>query len=167
MAKEGQQVAVSYVGRFDDGEIFDSTESHGGELLEFVVGDGKIIAGFDAAVREMELGETRTVAIEPKDAYGEYDSKLLKSFKRSELGEWADQLANHVGQSVYLQNKDDFQEVTVVAANDDEVTLDFNHRMAGKRLNFEITLERVSDEVTMRTRPIAQPEMPPKPGETE
>ena len=167
MAKVGQQVAVSYVGRFDDGEVFDSTESHGGELLEFIVGDGKVIAGFDAAVREMDLGETRTVAIEPKDAYGEYDSNLLKSFRRSELGELADQLADLVGQSVYLQNNDGVQEVTVVAANENELTLDFNHRMSGKRLNFEITLERVSGDVMMRTRPAAQPEMPSKSGETE
>lgn len=167
MAEVGQQVAVSYVGRFDDGEVFDSTESHGGELLTFVVGDGQIIAGFDAAVREMEVGETRTVSIEPKDAYGEYDANLLKSFARSELGEWADQLADHVGQSVYLQDKDNFQEVTVVSADESTVTLDFNHRMAGKRLNFEITLESVSDEVTTRTRPVEKPAEPPKPGEVE
>ena len=164
MAEVGQQVAVSYVGRFDDGEIFDTTESHG-EPLTFVVGDGQIIHGFDAAVREMEVGETRIVSIEPKDAYGEYDSKLLKSFDRSELGEWADQLAEHVGQAVYLQDKDDFQEVTVVAVSDDSITLDFNHRMAGKRLNFEITLESVTDEVTQRTRPVEKPAAPAKPGE--
>ncbi len=167
MAKEGQQVVVSYVGRFDDGEIFDSTESHGGELLEFTVGDGKIIAGFDAAVREMELGETRTVAIEPKDAYGEYDSNLLKGFKRSELGELADQLADNVGQTVYLQSNNGVQEVTVVAANEDEVTVDFNHRMAGKRLNFEITLEKVGDDVATHAHSAVQPELSHKPGETE
>ncbi len=140
MAEVGQHVAVSYVGRFDDGEVFDSTESHGGEPLEFVVGDGRMISGFDNAVRGMKVGETCTVALEPKDAYGEHNPMLVKDFKRADLGELADQLAGLVGQSVYLQGPEGAQEATVKAADDESITLDFNSRMAGKRLHFEITL---------------------------
>ncbi len=140
MAEVGQKVAVSYVGTFDDGEVFDSTESHGGEPLEFVVGDGRMISGFDKAVRGMKVGETCTVALEPADAYGEHNPQLVRDFKRKDLGELGEQLAGLVGQSVMLQGPEGMQEVTVKAADADSVTLDFNSRMAGKRLHFEITL---------------------------
>lgn len=140
MAEVGQRVKVSYVGSFDDGEVFDSTESHGGEPLEFVVGDGRMIAGFDKAVRGMKVGETCTVALEPADAYGELNPDLVRTFKRTELGQLADQLAPLVGQSVVLQGPEGMQEVTVKAADDETITIDFNSRMAGKRLHFEITL---------------------------
>lgn len=146
MAQDGQKVYVSYVGKFDDGEVFDSTESHGGQPLEFVVGSGQVIPGFDDAVRDLEVGETKTVAIEPKDGYGEYDEKLLKTIPMEEAGQLGQQLKGAVGDYVVLQ--DGFgrmQEVKVVAVDDDAIQLDFNNRMAGKRLNFEITLEKVDE----------------------
>lgn len=146
MAQEGQKVSVSYVGRYDDGEVFDSTEKHGGELLSFVVGDGKIIPGFDAAVRDLEVGETQTVAIEPKDAYGEYNDSLVQVIPIAEIGGLGSEMQGRVGQYVRLQdNMGNVQEVKIVAADDTNVTLDFNHPMAGKKLNFEITLESVED----------------------
>ena len=147
MASEGQRVSVSYVGSFDDGEVFDSTASHGGTPLVFVVGDGKVIPGFDLAVRDMEVGQTKSVAIEPKDAYGEYDEKLVQTISRDEAGQLGDQLKDCVGQYVALQDgMGRIQEVKVVSADDDAIVLDFNGRMAGKRLNFEITLESVDGE---------------------
>lgn len=146
MAKEGQKVAVSYVGKFDDGEVFDSTESHGGDLLEFVVGSGQVIPGFDAAVRDLEVGESKSVSIEPADAYGEYNDALLQTIPMAEAGELGQQLKDAVGNYVYLQdNMGNIQEVKVVSVDDDALTLDFNPRMAGKRLNFDIKLERVDE----------------------
>lgn len=145
MAQEGQRVAVSYVGKFDDGEVFDSTESHGGDLLEFVVGSGQVIPGFDAAVRDLEVGETKTVVIEPKDGYGEYDETKVQVVPMSEAGQLGQQLKDSVGEYVMLQDRmGGIREVKVVTA-DENLTLDFNPRMAGKRLNFDITLERVDE----------------------
>lgn len=146
MAKDGQRVKVSYVGRFDDGEVFDSTESHGGAPLEFVVGSGQVIPGFDDAVRDLEIGETKTVAIEPADGYGEYNESLLQTIPTAEAGMLGQQLQGKAGDYVMLQDdRGNIQEVKVVAADPENITLDFNHRMAGKRLNFDITLDSVSD----------------------
>ncbi|MEI3377737.1 MAG: FKBP-type peptidyl-prolyl cis-trans isomerase [Coriobacteriales bacterium] len=146
MAADGQKVSVSYVGRYDDGEVFDSTQAHGGDPLTFIVGAGQVIPGFDAAVRDLAPGETTTVAIEPKDAYGEYNETLLRSFGPGELGALEEQLKGSAGDYVYLQDgRGNVQEVKVVSVGDDGITLDFNHRMAGKRLNFDITLESVED----------------------
>ena len=166
MAKEGQQVSVTYIGTFDDGTVFDSTESHGGDPLDFIVGSGDIIAGFDQAVREMEVGDTRKVSIEPADAYGEYDPSLLQTEDIANVPD-GDQLAQNVGRTVYLQDRGEFIAATVVSAQDGKITVDFNHPMAGKRLNFEITLVDVSDDpVYPHGKPIPAPAMPPKPGET-
>lgn len=146
MAKDGQKVKVSYVGKFDDGEVFDSTEQHGGAPLEFVVGSGQVIAGFDSAVRDLEVGETKMVAIEPADGYGEYNDSLLQTIPTDQAGPLGQQLQGMEGQYVMLQdNMGNIQEVKVVSADPENITLDFNNRMAGKRLNFEITLESVSD----------------------
>lgn len=147
MAQDGQKVAVSYVGRYDDGEVFDSTMSHGGDFLEFTVGAGQVIPGFDAAVRDMEVGQTKTVAIEPADAYGEYNETMIQTIPTAQAGELGQQLQGQAGEYVYLQDQmGNVQEVRVVSADADNITLDFNHRMAGKRLNFEITLEKVDGE---------------------
>ena len=164
MAQPGQQVKVTYVGTFDDGTIFDSTESHD-EPLKFVVGSRDIIAGFDAAVREMEIGDTKMVTIEPKDAYGDYDPSALQTYEISELPN-GDELAKNVGRTLYFQDKSEVYPATIVSAEGGNITIDYNHPMAGKRLNFEITLVEVSDEPDFPyAKPVPEPEMPPKPGE--
>ncbi|MGI6032160.1 MAG: FKBP-type peptidyl-prolyl cis-trans isomerase [Coriobacteriales bacterium] len=165
MVEEGQQVLVTYVGKLDDGTVFDSTEKNGGEPLDFIVGSGNIIAGFDEAVRDMEIGETRTVSIDPKDAYGDYDDSLLQTEKIEDVPD-GDELAKHVGKTIYLQDKGDFIAAQVVSADNGMITVDFNHPLAGKRLNFDITLVEVREEpVYPHGKPIPAPKTPPKPGE--
>lgn len=142
MSNEGKKVKVHYVGTLDDGTKFDSSIDRG-EPLAFTCMAGQMIAGFDAAVRDMAEGETVTVHLEPKDAYGEHDPNLVHTFPIAELP-GSEQLV--VGQKITLRGPGGRPYPTVVSAKDEKtVTFDFNHELAGKPLNFEITLVEVQD----------------------
>ncbi len=164
MAKQGDQVSVTYVGTFDDGTVFDSSEQHGGEPLTFVVGSGQIILGFDAAVLDMEIGDVKDVTIEPADAYGEYNPELLQTERIEDVPDGAE-LAKHVGQTLYFQNGGEFIQAHIVSAEDGNITVDFNHPMAGKRLNFQITLLEVQEHPGYG-QSIPTPGEPPAPGQS-
>lgn len=144
MSNEGKFVRVNYTGTLDDGTVFDSTDAHGGAPLEFVCMAGMMIPGFDRAVRDMEVGETVNVHIPCAEAYGERDERMMQRIPASQVpnAEWLP-----VGQTVYMQSPTGQQFPARVAEVTKEfVTLDLNHEMAGKDLNFEITLLEVSDE---------------------
>ncbi len=138
-AAKGRKVAVHYRGTLDDGEEFDSSDDR--EPLEFVVGSGEMIPGFEKAVVGMEPGQEKTVTLEPQDAYGRYEDELViegprTSFPDGDL---------HVGQSftVHLQGGEE-AEGRVVRVEGDTVALDFNHPLAGKRLTFRLHVVSVS-----------------------
>jgi peptidylprolyl isomerase len=142
-AAEGDSVQVHYTGTLDDGTVFGS--SVGGEPLTFVIGDGTVIAGFDEAVRGMEVGEIKTVTIPAAEAYGEYREDLVVVLDREDLEEkLGEDLA--VGASVPLRNAATNEVVyfTVVEISDTEVTLDGNHPLAGQDLTFEIELVAIN-----------------------
>lgn len=137
MSNEGKMVKVHYTGTLDDGTKFDSSYDRN-EPLEFTCMAGQMIKGFDNAVRDMEVGSTVTVHIPAAEAYGEVNPAMIHTFKISELpgSENLEQgqkvmLSSPMGQPV---------PATVTAKDADTVTLDMNHEMAGKDLNFEITL---------------------------
>ena len=134
--QSGSTVTVHYKGTLKSGEIFDSSE--GRQPLEFTVGGGQVINGFDKAVRDMNPGETKTVNIPVEDAYGERTNEALVSVPRSEF---PDDIQPEVGQE--LQMSDDQGHVfpvIVAEVADDHVVLDANHPLAGEDLTFEITL---------------------------
>ena len=137
MSNEGKSVKVHYTGTLDDGTKFDSSRDRG-EPLAFTCMAGQMIPGFDAAVRDMEVGETRTVKIPCADAYGEReDHKVAKLEIRMLPG--SENL--QVGQRLALAGPDGRPMPCVVTDKDDEhVTLDMNHPLAGQDLTFEIEL---------------------------
>lgn len=140
MSNEGKKVKVHYTGTLDDGTKFDSSYDRN-QPLSFTCMAGKMIAGFDAAVRDMEVGETVTVHLEPADAYGEIDPERIMKFPADKLG-GAERL--NIGDRIMLSNSMGMQmPVTVVEKDAETVTLDANHELAGKALNFEITLLEV------------------------
>lgn len=142
MSNEGKRVRAHYTGTFDDGTVFDSSVERG-EPLEFVCMAGQMIPGFDAAVNEMEVGETKKVHLPASEAYGERDEALVQSVPTANVP-GADELP--VGQTVYLQGPGGQPlPVLVVEVNDQYVVFDLNHEMAGKDLNFEITLVEIVD----------------------
>ncbi len=135
----GDKVSVHYTGTLDDGEVFDSSE--GREPLEFVVGSGQLIPGFESAVVGMSPGEEKTVTLEAADAYGPYEEELVIDGPRSSFppGEI------RVGQSYTIQlAKGDEAEARVLRVTGDRVRMDFNHPLAGKRLTFRLRVVSVA-----------------------
>lgn len=137
--KSGDTVQVHYKGTLKSGELFDSSE--GREPLEFTVGSGQVINGFDTAVVDMEAGETKTVEIPVENAYGARTQEALISVPRSEFPE---DITPEVGQE--LQMSDDqghIYPVVVAGVEADHVILDANHPLAGQDLTFEINLVKI------------------------
>jgi len=137
MSNRGKKVSVHYTGTLDDGTKFDSSYDRNAPL-EFVCMAGQMIPGFDAAVNEMEVGETRQVRIPCAEAYGEYNQEMVQQVPVSAIPN-AEQLP--VGGNIILQTADGHPfQAKVVAVDEKFATFDLNHEMAGKDLNFEITL---------------------------
>ena len=133
----GKTCKVHYKGTFNDGSQFDSSYDRG-EPLEFICGAGMMIKGFDAAVVDMEVGEVKEIHLMPEEAYGMPDPNAILTFEIAEL-QGSEDLT--VGQRVYLSNSmGQPVPVTVTAKDSNTITLDANHEMAGKELNFTIEL---------------------------
>jgi peptidylprolyl isomerase len=138
-AKEGDVVKVHYTGRLDDGSVFDSSE--GREPLEFKVGEGQVIDGFDAAVTGMAIGDKKQVRIEATNAYGEHRDELVQQVERSSM---PDDLKLEVGIQLQAQQPDgQVMVLSIVELSDTMVTLDANHPLAGKDLTFDISLVEI------------------------
>ena len=136
----GKTCRTHYRGTFNDGTQFDSSYDRG-EPLEFVCGAGQMIHGFDAAVADMEVGQTVDVHLMPEEAYGMPDPNAVFTVEIAQLP-GAEEL--EAGQQVYLTNQ--FGQpfpVKVTAKDNTTITFDANHEMAGKELNFRIELVEV------------------------
>jgi peptidylprolyl isomerase len=132
--KKGDKVKVEYKGTLNDGTVFDSSE--GREPLEFEVGAGQVIPGFDKAVVGMEKGDTKEISIKPTEAYGEANPDLVKKMPRSAL---PPDINPEPGTMLAMNSSDGRQiPVKVKEVTGEEITLDMNHPLAGETLNFEI-----------------------------
>lgn len=138
-AQQGDTVAVHYTGKLDSGEVFDS--SQGREPLEFQVGGGQVIPGFDRAVDGLTVGESREVRIEPEEAYGEPREDLLVDVDKSQF---PDETEPQVGQQVQVQVAPGQNRVaTITDIGDEAIQLDLNHPLAGKALTFDVELVEI------------------------
>lgn len=135
--KAGSEVSVHYTGTLDDGTVFDTSVDK--EPLTFVVGEQQVIPGFEEAVLGMGEGESKTVSLSPEQGYGPYQDQMVFEADKSELPEGVEE--GSVLQSS-VQGTPVFFTVTHIENN--TVTLDGNHPLAGKSLNFEIELLAVS-----------------------
>lgn len=139
VAKKGNRVKVHYTGKLQDGTIFDSSIER--EPLEFVVGDGNMIKGFDKAVEGMQKGETVTANIPSSEAYGERRADMMVDVPIDQVPE---NINPAVGQQLSIQQANgQAMPVVVTAISDDKITLDANHPLAGKDLTFEINLVEI------------------------
>jgi peptidylprolyl isomerase len=139
-AKNGDTVKAHYTGTLDDGTEFDS--SSGGEPLEFMLGSGQVIPGFESAVEGMEVGDSKSVRIEADDAYGPRHDQLIQEVPRSAL---PDDLNPEAGMT--LQSKTPDGNVTmmkVTEVTDESITVDANHPLAGEALIFDIELVAIA-----------------------
>ncbi|OUO87135.1 peptidylprolyl isomerase [Gordonibacter sp. An230] len=140
MSNEGKKVKVHYTGTLDDGTTFDSSVERG-EPIEFTCMAGQMIPGFDAAVKDMAAGETKTVRIPAAEAYGERDESKVQKVPISQIPN-GDQLP--AGQTVYMMGPGGQPfPVFVKSIENGIATFDMNHELAGKALTFEITLVEV------------------------
>ena len=139
MIEAGKTVKVHYKGTLEDGSVFDSSESR--DPIEFEMGSGALIPGFENTVAKMEVDETRTVTIPSAEAYGDMNDEMVGEIPRSNL---PDDIEPEVGMVLSMQSPDGEMPVRVVALDEENLTLDANHPLAGKNLTFELTLIEVS-----------------------
>jgi peptidylprolyl isomerase len=138
-AKQGDVVRVHYTGKLTNGEQFDSSE--GREPLEFTVGAGQMIKGFDDAMPGMSVGEKKTINILPGDAYGEKDEQAIIEFPKANI---PPDMKLEPGIQLQLRNENGQPfPVTIAEIKDDVVVLDANHKLAGKELVFDIELVEI------------------------
>lgn len=134
--KDGDVVRVHYTGKLTNGKQFDS--SKGREPLEFTVGAGQMIKGFDDAMPGMTVSEKKTINILPEDAYGQKDEQAIIEFSKENIPK---DMKLEVGMQLQLRNENGQPfPVTVAEIKDDVIVLDTNHSLAGKELVFDIEL---------------------------
>ena len=138
-AQQGDKVRVHYQGTLRTGETFDSSE--GRDPLEFTVGSGQVIKGFEEGVKGMSVGEKRTVEISVDDAYGQKRQELIIEFPKTQF---PDDMAPDVGQQLMMSNGSGQSfPVTIKEVKEDSVLLDANHPLAGQELIFNIELVEI------------------------
>lgn len=135
-AANGNTVQVEYTGKLSDGTIFDS--SVGKQPLEFTVGSGQVVPGFDKAVLGMKIGQSKTVTIPAAEAYGPHRDDLVSVINKKDLPAGG---TIHIGDKLRARRGDGIiVDVTVIAVSDTTITIDANHPLAGQDLTFEIKL---------------------------
>jgi peptidylprolyl isomerase len=139
-AKNGDQVKVHYTGTLTDGTIFDSSAQR--EPLQFTLGEGQLIPGFERAVLGMQVGEVKTFTIEAADAYGLHNATLIFTVAHGSLPA---NMNPSIGQRFQVRQQDgSVMAVSVSAITEEGVTFDANHPLAGKDLTFEIHIVEIN-----------------------
>lgn len=139
--KKGDKVKIDYEGKLEDGTVFDSSEKHG-KPLEFEVGAGQIIKGFEEAVTGMKKGEEKEVKLAPTEAYGDHNPQLSRKIPRDKLPKEPEPKP---GMVLAIGTPDGKQfPAKIMEVSDTEVTLDLNHPLAGKTLVFKIKIVEIT-----------------------
>lgn len=136
--KEGDTVFVHYTGTLEDGTVFSNSEEN--EPLEFVIGDGTVLEGFEEAIIGMSPGDTKTVTVEADKGYGPRYDDLIRAIPRSDLPEG---LNPQQGDYLDITQEEHEFVAQVIETTEESITLDANHPLAGKTLSFDITLESI------------------------
>lgn len=137
--QDGDKIRVHYHGKLRSGETFDSSD--GREPLEFTVGSGQVIKGFDDGVKGMQQGDKKTVEIPVGDAYGEKSQEMIIEFPKNQFPE---DMKPEVGMQMTMNNgQGQSFAVTVVEVKEESVLLDANHPLAGQDLIFDLELVEI------------------------
>jgi FKBP-type peptidyl-prolyl cis-trans isomerase SlpA len=136
--QNGDTVKVNYTGRLEDGTIFDSSMVEGREPLTAKLGDGKLIKGFENGLMEMTIGESKTIEIDPTNAYGEYNEEAIQEVPKTNM-------PGEVEVGMGLQSNTEFGIVNFVVkeVKEETVVLDGNHPLAGQKLIFDLELVEI------------------------
>jgi len=140
MIEKGQKVKIHYTGTLDDGNQFDS--SAGRDPLEFEMGAGMVIPGFETGVKDMAVGEKKSIHIPVTEAYGEKREEMVMEFERAQLPEG---LEPEVGMGLQMQGPQGQPiPVQITSVAEAAITINANHPLAGQNLNFELELVEVN-----------------------
>ncbi len=133
---DGSKVKVHYTGKLNDGTVFDTSQDR--EPLEFTVGQGQVIPGFEDAVRGMETGDSKNVTINCEQAYGQRRDDMILDVPRDRF---PDEIPPKVGQQLMLRHPEGQEfPAFIIDVKEDAITIDANHPLAGEDLDFEIEL---------------------------
>ena len=142
-AKEGDTVNVHYTGRLGDGTVFDS--SAGRDPLQFTIGEGQLIPGFETGVLGMNPKETKTVEIPANEAYGPHHDEMVMVVEKSQF---PPDLNPEIGDQLQMRHESgQIVIVTVTEISDANITLDANHPLAGKDLIFDLELAEIIQSI--------------------
>jgi FKBP-type peptidyl-prolyl cis-trans isomerase SlpA len=144
--KENNTIKVNYTGKLSDGQVFDSSE--GKEPLEFTLGQGQIIPGFEKGVMDMKLNEKKTITIAKEEAYGEINDDLKQEVQKTELPE---DITPKVGMGLISKTPDGKEtNLRVIEVKAETVVIDGNHPLAGEALIFEVEVIGIKDTDTTK-----------------
>ena len=137
--KENNTVKVNYTGKLSSGEVFDTSE--GKEPIEFTLGEGRLIPGFEKGLLDMKLNEKKTIEIAKADAYGDVNKDLIQEIKKAQLPQ---DMEPEVGMGL-ISKTPDGQEINlvVVEVKEDSVVIDGNHPLAGRDLIFDLEVVEI------------------------
>lgn len=139
--KENNTVKVNYTGKLADGQVFDSSE--GREPLEFTLGQGQLIPGFEKGVIDMKLNEKKTITIAKEEAYGAVNNELIQEVEKSQLPE---DMKPEVGMGLVSKSPDGHEiNLLVVEVKDESIVVDGNHPLAGKELIFDLEVIEIKE----------------------
>ncbi|HBH47565.1 MAG TPA: peptidylprolyl isomerase [Bacteroidales bacterium] len=139
-AKANDKVKVHYKGTLSNGDVFDTSE--GRDPLEFTLGTGQVIVGFDKGIEGMSVNETKTIDVPCGEAYGEVVKELIQEVPKAQLPQ---EINPEVGMQL-MSNTPDGQQIPLVVTEvkDENIVVDANHPLAGKDLTFEVTLVSIN-----------------------
>ena len=141
LAKNGDTVTVHFTGKLEDGKVFDTSKD--GKPLEFTIGSDTMMPGFEKGVLGMQVGDTKTITVEPQDGYGKRHDELLVSVKKGDLNK---DVNPAVGQAVQLKKPegDSYFTAFVTEIGEESITIDANHPLAGRTLTFDLELVAIA-----------------------
>ena len=138
--KANDTVKVHYTGKLEDGQVFDSSLQR--EPLEFTLGQGQLIPGFENGVIDMKVNEKKTISIPKEEAYGEVNKELFQKVEKTQLPE---EIKPEVGMALAARNPDGTERpLRVTEVKDNHIVVDANHPLAGKDLTFELELLEIA-----------------------
>lgn len=138
--QKGDTIKIEYVGKYEDGSVFDSSEKQG-QPLQFTVGNGQIIKGLDDAILGMEEGDQKEIEINPQDGYGEHNPDLVQKVPRDKFPQEMDVQPGTVFEAGLPSGET--VPANVVDVDDEGVSVDLNHPLAGKKLNFSVKVVEI------------------------
>ena len=143
--KENNTVKVNYTGKLSDGQVFDTSE--GKEPMEFTLGQGQLITGFEKGLIDMKLNEKKTITISKEEAYGEINNDLIQEVEKTQLPQ---DMTPEVGMGLVSKTPDGQEmNLLVVEVREESIVIDGNHPLAGKELIFDLEVVAIKDtEIT-------------------